>query len=79
MKPKFEFEMKLNVGHIITLGSTLLLVGTMYGTFRSEMAQMRRDTDRNTDAIRQLVIVAAQQHEDFAVFVAKMTTKTPVK
>ncbi len=79
MKKRFEFEMKLNLGHAITIVSTLLLVGTMYGTFRAEMAQMRREMDDTKQNVRNLVMVSAQQHEDFAVFVAKVGAKIQVK
>jgi hypothetical protein len=75
MKPRIDWT--INLGHLLSFGGALLMVVSVFVTFKVDMAVMRHDLDimrqgttSNTDSIRNLAAVVATQHEDLAVFIA---------
>lgn len=80
MKPKIDWT--VNLGHLMSFGGALLMVVSVFITFKVDMAIMRRDLDAlqkattsNTASIETLAQVAAKQHEDLAVFIASQQPK----
>lgn len=80
MKPKIDWT--INLGHLLSFGGALLMVVSVFVTFKVDMAVMRHDLDAlraattsNTASIESLAVVAAKQHEDLAVFIASQQPK----
>lgn len=75
MKPKIDWT--INLGHLLSFGGALLMVVSVFITFKVDMAVMRHDLDAlrqatysTTANVESLASSVAKQHEDLAVFIA---------